>query len=202
MSKNKTGLEVANAFSEIFKEGRKPGKIWSDKGTEFLNRIMSKSLKEENIELYHTENEEKSSIAERVNRTLKEKIAKYFTAHNTTKYYDVLDQIVHEHNNTFHNTIKTCPIEGTKKENEYDIYERVFQDKSSNKKTKFKVGDRVRILKYIHKFKKGYERNWTTEIFVVDKVLNTNPITYEIKDSQGEEIKGSFYENELQKTKF
>ena len=140
MLKTKTGLEVANAFREIFKEGRKPGKIWSDKGTEFVNRIMSKLLKEENIELYHTENEEKSSIAERVNRTVKEKIAKYFTAHNTTKYYDVLDQIVNEYNNTFHNTIKMTPIEGSKKENESDIYERVFQDKSSNKKAKLKVG--------------------------------------------------------------
>ena len=66
-------------------------------------------------------------------------------------------------------------------------------------KPKFKVGDRVRIPKYKHKFKKGYERNWTSEIFVVDKVLNTNPITYELKDLQGEIIKGSFYENELQK---
>ena len=94
MLNTKTGLEVANAFREIFKEGRKPGKILSDKGTEFVNRIMSKLLKEENIELYHTENEEKSSIAERVSRTLKEKIAKYFTAHNTTKYYDVIDQKV------------------------------------------------------------------------------------------------------------
>ena len=202
MLKTKTGFEVANAFREIFKEGRKPGKIWSDKGTEFVNRIMSKLLKEENIELYHTENEEKSSIAERVNRTLKEKIAKYFTAHNTTEYYDVLDQIVNEYNNTFHNTIKMTPIEGSKKENESDIYERVFQDKSSNKKAKLKVGDRVRIPKYKHKFKKGYERNWTSEIFVVDKVLDTNPITYKIKDLKGEEIIGSFYENELQKTKF
>ena len=97
---------------------------------------MSKLLKEENIELYHTENEEKSIIAERVNRTLKEKIAKYFTAHNTTKYYDVIDQIVNEYNNTFHNTIKMTFIEGSRKENESDIYERAFQDKSSNRKTK------------------------------------------------------------------
>ena len=91
------------------------------------------------------------------------------------------------------------PIEGSKKENESDIYERVFQDKSSNKKAKLKVGDRVRIPKYKHKFKKGYERNWINEMFVVDKVLNINPITYEIKNLQGEIIKGSFYENELQK---
>ena len=187
MLKTKTGLEVANAFREIFKEGRKPGKIWSGKETEFVDRIMSKLLKEENIELYHTENEEKSSIAERVNRTLKEKIAKYFTAHNTTKYFDVIDQIVNEYNNTFHNTIKMTPIEGSRKENESDIYERAFQDKSSHRKPKFK---------------KGNERNWTSEIFVVDKVLNTNPITYEIKYLLGEIIKGSLNENELQKTKF
>ena len=69
--KNKTGVEVTNAFREIVKTGRKPQKLWTDKGVEYKNRIFKNYLKEEDIELYHTENEEKSCIAERVNRTLK-----------------------------------------------------------------------------------------------------------------------------------
>ena len=198
--KTKTGIEVTNAFKEIIKE-RIPKKIWTDKGSEYKNKIFKEFLKQNNIELYHTENEEKSCIAERFIRTLKEKISKYFTAYNTTKYYDVIDQIVNEYNNTYHNTIKMTPIEGSKEEHEVDIYERVFQDDLCKKRNKFKEGDRVKITKYKGHFEKGYTTKWTTEIFVIDKILNTNPYTYKIKDLKGEDIIGSFYENELQKTK-
>ena len=65
-------------------------------------------------------------------------------------------------------------------------------------KRKFKVGDKVRISKYKRKiFVEGYTPNWTEEIFLVDKVQSTNPITYRLKDLNNEEIQGSFYEAEL-----
>ena len=65
-------------------------------------------------------------------------------------------------------------------------------------KLKFKVGDKVRISKYKRKiFDKGYTPNWTEEIFLVDKIQSTNPITYRLKDLNNEEIQGSFYEPEL-----
>ncbi|MGY0408823.1 MAG: hypothetical protein ACWIPJ_10810 [Polaribacter sp.] len=94
------------------------------------------------------------------------------------------------------------PIEGSKKVNEKEIYERVFQEDLCEKRPRYKIGDRVRITKYKNKFKKCYEQNWTTELFTIDKILYTNPITYKIKDLNGEEIIGSFYEYELQKSKF
>ena len=50
-------------------------------------------------------------------------------------------------------------------------------------------------------FDKGYTPNWTDKIFVIDKVLPTNPITYKTVDLMGEEIEGSFYEQELQRAK-
>ncbi|XP_070168346.1 uncharacterized protein [Polyergus mexicanus] len=67
--------------------------------------------------------------------------------------------------------------------------------------TRFKVGDYVRINKLKHMFEKGYTPNWSTEIFVIDKVFKNIPPYYHIKDMKGEEIKGTFYEQELQKTK-
>ena len=71
--------------------------------------------------------------------------------------------------------------------------------KDSNKKdSKFKVGDYVRISKYKNIFAKGYTPNWLEEVFVVSKIKNT--VTYVISDLNGEEITGSFYEKELQKT--
>ena len=69
-------------------------------------------------------------------------------------------------------------------------------------KPKFKVGDKVRISKYKRKiFDKGYTPNWTEEIFLVDKLQSTNPITYRLKDLNNEEIQGSFYEPVLLKAK-
>ena len=69
-------------------------------------------------------------------------------------------------------------------------------------KPKFKVGGKVRISKYKRKvFDKGYTPNWTEEMFLVDKIQSTNPITYKLKDLNNEEIQGSFYQPELLKAK-
>ena len=75
-----------------------------------------------------------------------------------------------------------------------------YNEESSEKDPKFKVGDHVRISKYKNIFAKGYAPNWSEEIFVVKKIKNTIPWTYKINDLNGEEIVESFYENELQKT--
>ena len=88
--KRKTGQEVANAFSRFLKEQR-PSKTWVDRGREFYNKDVQKL-----IELYSTENEEKSCVIERFNRTIKEKIFKYFSANNTRKYVDILDLLVNQ----------------------------------------------------------------------------------------------------------
>ena len=70
------------------------------------------------------------------------------------------------------------------------------------KKPKFSFGDKVRISKYKRRvFDKGYTTNWTEEVFVVDKVMVTKPVTYHIVDLLGEKVGGSFYEKELQKAK-
>ena len=71
---------------------------------------------------------------------------------------------------------------------------------SNKKNPKFKVGDNVRISKYKSIFAKGYTPNWSEEVFVINKIKNTVPWTYAINDLNGEEITGSFYEKELQKT--
>ena len=75
-----------------------------------------------------------------------------------------------------------------------------YVEESNIKDPKFKIGDHVRISKYKNIFANGYTPNWSEEIFIVNKVKNTVPWTYEINDLNGEEIIGSFYEKELQKT--
>ena len=78
--KDKKGETVTKAFQNIFKKGRKPEFVWTDKGSEFYNRHLKDLLRKHEIELYSTENEEKSSVVERWNRTIKNRMWKEFTA--------------------------------------------------------------------------------------------------------------------------
>ena len=147
-----------------------------------------------NLEMYSTYNEGKPVVAERFIKTLKNKIFKHMTAISKNVYFDVLDDIVNKYNNTIHRTIKMKPIDVTS--NSFAEY----NEDSNKKDPKFKVGDHVRISKYKNIFAKGYAPNCSEEIFVINKIKNTVPWKYVINDLNGEEVTGSFYEKELQKT--
>ena len=116
------------------------------------------------------------------------------TAISRNLYFDALDDIVNKCNNTVHKAMKMNPIDVTG-----DSYAE-YNENPNKKDPKFKVGDHVRISKYKNIFAKGYTPNWSEEIFVIIKIKNTVPWTYVINDLNCEEITGSFYENELQKT--
>ena len=193
--KDKKGISIVNAFNKITKQSnRKPNKIWVDQGGEFYNRVFKKWLSDKDIIVYSTYNEGKSVVAERFIRTLKNKLYKHMTATGKNVYYDVLDDVVNEYNNTKHNTIKMKPKDvGDNK--------RVYIYEHNEKDSRFKVGDRVRISKFKNIFAKGYTSNCSTEIFIVNKINDPVPYTYNLKDLNGEEIIGSFYDRELQKTK-
>ena len=144
--------------------------------------------------MYSTYNEGKSVAAERFIIILKNKIYKHMTAFSKNVYFDVLDDIVDEYNSTYHKTIKMKPIDV--KSDSFTEY----NEESNEKDPKFKVGDHIRISKFKNVFAKGYTPNWSEEIFVIKKIKNTVPWTYVISDLNGEEIAGSFFEKELQRT--
>ena len=193
--KDKKGISIVNAFNKIMKQSnRQPNKIWIDQGGEFYNHNFKIWLSHNDIIMYSTYNEGKSVVAERFIRTLKNKLYKHMTATGKNVYYDVLDYVVNEYNNTKHNTIKMKPID-------VEDNKRVYIDEHNEKDSRFKVGDRVRISKFKNIFAKGYTPNWSTEIFIVNKINDTVPYTYYLKDLNREEIIGSFYDRELQKTK-
>ena len=144
--------------------------------------------------MYSTNNEEKSVVAERFIRSLKNKIYKYMTAISKNVYIDKLDDIVTEFNNNYHTTIKMKPVDD--KGNTYTDFEKEVNDKNP----KFKVGDHVRISKYENIFAKGYMPNWSEEVFIISKIKNTVPWTYINNDLKGEKIIGALYEKELQTT--
>ena len=151
-------------------------------------------MRDNDIVIYSAHNEGKSVVAKGFIRALKSKIYKYMISISKNVYIDKLDDTVDEYNNTYHTKIKMKPIDV--KENTY-----INADKEIyNKDPKCKVGDHVRISKYKNIFAKGYMPNWSEEVFVIKKVKNIAPRTYVINDLNGEEITGTFYEEELQKT--
>ena len=160
-------------------------------------------MEKNGITLYSTENEEKSSVCERWNRTIKTKMWKQFTVRGNTQYLNILPKILEQYNNTKHISIKMTHVEASKKKNESTVYFNLYgKMEQLSSKPKFKVGDKVRISKHKRKvFDKRYTPNWTEEIFLVDKIQSTNPITYRLKDLNNEEIQGSFYVPELMKAK-
>ena len=104
--KDKKTERVSLAFEHIFKKSkRKPEQLWTDKGSEFISKHFKDFLTTHNIILYHTQNEEKSSIVERWNKTMKNKMWKMFSANNNTVYWDKLDKLVGDYNNTYHSSI-------------------------------------------------------------------------------------------------
>ena len=138
--KDKKGASIVDAFRSILKQSnRKPNKIWVDKGSEFYNSSFKKWLQENDIVMYSTHNEEKSVVAERFIRTLKNKIYKYMTSISKNVYIDKLDDIVNEYNNTYHRTIKMRPTDV--KDNTHINTDKEVNDKDP----KFKVGDHIRI---------------------------------------------------------
>lgn len=201
--KNKTGETTLTAFRKITSDSsRIPKHIWVDKGLEFYNKYVDGWLKQNGIIMYSTFSEHKSVVVERFNRTLKEMMWKRFTAENTRNWIHILDTLMHEYNNRVHSTIGMIPVKASLRENETKVLQNIISKTRSilKTKTKFKVGDKVRISRTKTIFEKGYLPNWSEELYVVDEVQKTFPVTYKLKDTLGELIEGSFYQQELQKS--
>lgn len=206
--KNKTGAEVTKAMTAIFESNPKniPRNLHTDEGKEFYNIQFQRLMEKNGINHYSTYSIKKASIVERLNRTIMNRLWPLINLQGSHKWIDSLQSIIDSYNTTKHRTIKMRPIDVNKK-NESILLRTVYRTNQTlnvekmNKKTKFKVGDYVRISKYKSIFEKGYTPNWSTEIFQIFKIIPTEPITYHLSDLNGVRIKGCFYVFELQKTK-
>ena len=131
------------------------------KGQNIITKNLKDLLQKHNITLYSTENEEKSSVCKRWNRTIITKMRKEFTVQGNTVYLDILPKILKQYDNTTHSSIKMTPVEASRKKNESIVYFNLYGDMEQlASKRRFKVGDKVRISKYKTKvFDKGYTPN-------------------------------------------
>ena len=143
--------------------------------------------------MYSTYKKRKSVVAERFMRTLKNKVYKYITSTSKNMYVDKLDDIVNKYNNAYYRTIKMKAVD-LKLSTYID-----FNKENDKENPKFEVDDHVKTSKHKSIFAKDYVSNWSKEVFVIEKVKNTVPWTYNISDLNGKEIAGTFYAKELQK---
>ena len=145
--KNKTGKEVAAELTKLF-EIAVPSRLWTDKGTEFYNQPVRRVLDANNVTLYSTESEEKSSVAERWNRTMKRIMWKYFTANNTNKYIVELQNMVNKYNTTYHRSIKLSPSDARNPLNYKHVFTALYgKIRPSPPLAKFHVSEKVRIVR-------------------------------------------------------
>lgn len=210
--KDKTGRNVTDAFEKILKraENRRPDTIQSDRGSEFKCAPFQALLKKNKIEFRYARNPDiKAAIVERLNRTLRERIWRYFTHNNTKKWIDVVQRVVNAYNHSVHSGTKLRPSD-VNLYNAADARENLRNRAASNgngimakrqqhgAKPKYRVSDYVRISRTKNTFERGYEKNFSEEVFVVKRVTQRQGIyTYVLQDLNSEEIDGYFYTEEL-----
>jgi hypothetical protein len=207
--KSKKSLEIISVFNKIFRY-RKPVKLRSDRGLEFDNKIFTMFCKKNDVTFFTSQDKQiKCAIVERVNRTLKAKMYRYFTHRGTQRYIDILQKLIDSYNSSYHRSIKMRPID-VNKSNESLVFQNLYNAKSFKdifykekmKNNSFKIGDTVR-LKYDlnEQFDKSYYPLWTDQIFEVDNVINRkDKLLYTLKMG-GEKLARRFYPEELQKVK-
>ena len=201
---SKRGQETAQAMESILKAlPRMPLSLQSDKGTEMKAAPFQNLLKKYKIHFFTTENATtKAAVVERFQKTLQTMIHRYMTATRSRRFVDALPLLMKTYNTTYHSAIGMAPNDVTDANTE-KVWQRLYTRNKTKHTTRtsddLEPGDYVRISKARRQFAKGYTGHWSREIFLVTAKLNTTPTTYRISDMAGEEIRGTFYQQELQK---
>jgi hypothetical protein len=166
-----------------------------DVGTEFTNKQFQDYLKSQNVIHFSTFSNTKANICERAIRTLMEKLARVFEHNKNHKFLKILPMLTKSYNNTPHRTLGGSRPNDVNEENQHEIFRVIYSEllqPQGKVKPKHSVGDKVRVSLVKNIFAKGYATSWSTEVFEITKVRLTHPITYFIKDQNGEEIKGKY----------
>jgi transposase InsO family protein len=200
--RTKSTKDVTRAFERILHRLKVvPVKLRTDRGTEFNSALFRRLMAKHGIHHYMTFDADiKAGVAERFNRTIKGRIARYMTANQTRRYLPQLQNIVSGYNNSHHRSIGMTP-NSVNKGNARTVWERLYGDgkrRTRLVRPKFRVNDRVLITKSRDIFDRGYTHNWQKEVFVVHHVTLHHPFRYHLKDSDGEVLRGTFYEQEMQ----
>ena len=199
--------EMVQALKLVLEEGRSPQNLRTDKGVEFKNKEVKKLMEQSGIYHFFTQNESKVNYAERTIKNMKSRLSRYRNRNQSNRWMDVLSEVTHSYNTTYHRIIKRAP-ERVKKRDEAELWQLQYgaRIKSSRARLvehpltrfKFRVGDRVRISHLQHPFQREYDERWTYEYFVVASRGTKQGLSfYTLKDVLGDAVDGTFYDAEL-----
>jgi Integrase core domain/Chromo (CHRromatin Organisation MOdifier) domain len=205
--KDKGAKTMVTAFEELFRLAlhRVPRRLQTDKGSEFLCAPVQRLLRVKGVQHFTSESDKKAAVVERFNRTIKTRLWTYFTAKQTKRYVDVLQQHVDSYNGSVHRMTRMAPKD-VRKKHETEIWRRLYDGEGvsafTKRRSEPKAGELVRLSRWKGHFEKGYLPNWSKETFHVVKVKRHPRTVFEVRDKEGEEIKGNFYAPEVQRVKF
>ena len=209
--KTKTGAEVATAIRNIINRGVTPKTIRTDSGREFLNKEVAHLFERKNIYHHIARNDSKANYAERVILTIKRKLWRYFLKKRTHRYIDVLQDLVKGYNSTPHRSLNDIAPQDVDRKNSADIWAHLYLKPSKEKNIshsssirlykqhfQFKIGDMVRVSYKKLPFTRGYNQNWSSEIYKIkDRFLIQAVPMYKLVDFSNEKIEGNFRDFEL-----
>ena len=140
----------------------------------------------------------KSSIVERVNRTLKQRIQRYFTENKTVNWIDIIKNVVKNYNATPHSSHGFAP-QDVNAENKDTVYKKMYPGVALRTVCKLKIGDKVRkIIEKDLRYEKGYTQNWSDEIYIITEIRQQGGVCwYYITELDGTKVKGIWYYYQL-----
>lgn len=203
--KDKRPESTREAFEDIINtDSRCPHRLRTDRGTEFQNKLMSRFYKEKQILFFTTTNQTiKCAIVERLNRTLKSRIFRFFTSKGNHRYIDHLQEFADGYNNSHHRSIKMTPLQACREEASI-VFANLYGGKNLKEllleegQPKAKEGDLVRIAYPRDTFDKSYFSTFTDQVAKVDKVIKKPVPMYSLLDYREKPIKQTFYGSEVQ----
>ena len=201
--KDKTAKSILQALKSVFSEV-KPKKIRSDRGSEFNNHRVKAYLRKSGVKYFTTNNPPKANYVERVQRTIKDRLYRYFSKVRSYRYIEQLSNIVNSYNHTKHRSLAYVSPANVTPENQADLWSYLYLRKKKGEKTptkpkfKYKVGQLVRLAYTRYVFRRSYEEHWTSEVFKIkSRFLEQNIPLYKVCDFHNKPIVGNFYESEL-----
>lgn len=204
--KTKDAKSVAAAIRKMLSKNdqqQPPRHIQTDLGKEFYNKVVQDLFKQKKINHYTVHSQFKAALVERFNRTLREKLNRFFTYQRNKKWTMVLPKIIDAYNRSSHRSLHgKRPVDVYIQRNLEDWEAQQETKVTRMKKNLYQVGALVRIsrISVTSPFRKNFDQNWSEEIFRIASVnTKSNPVMYTLKDiANNEIIEGKFYREELQ----
>ena len=210
--KDKKATTLRDTFERLYDDIPVPERIQTDQGTEFNNQLMKKWYKEHEIIYFTTRGPGfKCAMVERLNRTLKNLMFRYFTKKGNHKYIDVLDDIANNYNNSYHRTIKMTPSEARTAPIDklrMNFEEKVKKEKrengdedelvKENGKT-LKVGQRVRVAFDKGKMDRGFWQTYKDPVHKITRIYRQDSVPlYELEDEMNQKLPRRYYSQQIQ----